>query len=111
MTLEKPTGGGMVWPEVRANNTDWKAVESRRENRTVVGWVNVEALRRPQCDHCSCANGTQGIVGNVLETAQMERRVGIQHSPRTQHVFLPTGRKRRLRRKGHVDMQQMFFGC
>ena len=34
----KPTGGGMVWLEGRANKTDWKAVESRRDNRTVVEW-------------------------------------------------------------------------
>ena len=103
----KPTGGG-VWPEARANNTDWKAVESRRDNTTVVEWV-VEALRRPQRKHWSCATGTHGIVG--LETEQKERWVGIPHSLRTQHVFLPTGRNGRLRRKGHVDIQQTFFGC
>ena len=71
----------------------------------------MEALTRPHSDHWSCATGTQGIVGNVVETEPKERWVGIPHSPRTQHVFLPTGRQRRMRRKGHVDIQQTFFGC
>ena len=71
----------------RANNTDWKAVESRRDNRTVVEWVNVEALRRPHSDHWRCATRTQGILGNVLENEQKERWVGIPYSPRTQHTF------------------------
>ena len=58
-----------------------------RDSRTVVEWVNVEALRRPHSDYCSCAIGTQGIVGNVLETEQKERWVRVPHSPRTQHTF------------------------
>ena len=68
----------MVWLEETANNTYWKAAESRRDDRTVVEWVNVEALRRLQSDHWSCVTRTQGIVGNVLEAEQKERWVRTQ---------------------------------